>query len=161
MFQEKLQLDEKTFSCDLNNISQLDWLKLFLQKASYVQLSIFGICFLISVACLVISLWSLWLLKPTWCLSIFNICCRGKPVPTLLRRCLAACPTQPQDHPVPINETEMVPLLLNALNPTPTGSELDSANNFGTTLKYANWKKTFITPVQITFLGFKPHLSST
>ena len=34
MVQEKLPLDQKMFSSDLNSISQLDRLKLFLQKAS-------------------------------------------------------------------------------------------------------------------------------
>ena len=116
MLNENLPLNHTIFSSDLNNISQLDRLKLFLQKDSYVQLSVFGICFLIFLACLIISPWSLCLLKPSWCLSIFHICCRGKPVHTMFRQCLAAHRTPLQQPPAIANETEMVPLQPNAPN---------------------------------------------
>ena len=109
MLLSNLPPEQTIFSNDLNNISQIKRLKLYLQKASYGQLSVFGICFLISVACLVISPWSLCLLKPTctWCLSIFKLSCRGKPILTLLRRSLAIRPPQSQAQHVAQVETEM------------------------------------------------------
>ena len=107
MLLSKLPLEQTIFSNDLNNISQMYRLNLYLQKASYAQLSVFGICFLISVACLVISPWSLCLLKPTWCLSIFKLCCKGKPILTLLQRSLAIRPPQSQAQHVAQVETEM------------------------------------------------------
>ena len=107
MLLNMLPLDQKIFSNDLNNISQIDMLKLYLQKALYAQLSVFAVCFLISVTCLVISPWSLCLLKPTWCLSIFKLCCKNKPIPTLLCRSLAIRPQQSQAQHVEQGEQEM------------------------------------------------------
>ena len=108
-------------------------LKLFIQKSSYAQLSIYGLLILVSMGCIVLSPWTLCFFKPKICLGLFQFCCRTKPVPALLHRCLIEGVNRSRNLPTQNhtdNHIEMLPLT--STHPPPTAPELSAKNHHAT-----------------------------